>query len=196
MTTGNATTSSVSPSTLAVGDFNGDNKTDIAVTNSGTATIGILLGYGNGNFSAPQTFSTGLSSSSPIYIVASDFNHDNIIDLAYCLLGNNQIGIMLGLGNGAFAPQITYNSGTSPYSIIAADFNLDSQLDLAIANSASSNVGVFYGTGNGTFQPEITTSVGSYPYAIAAGDFNRDTKPDLAVSLYFMNQIGILLKAC
>jgi hypothetical protein len=196
MTTGNSTMSSVSPSSVAVGDFNGDNNMDIAVTNSGTATIGILLGYGNGNFAAPQTFSTGSSSSGPKYIVANDFNNDNVLDLAYCLLGTNQIGIMLGLGNGAFASQITYNTDIGPYTILAADFNLDSNLDLAVANSGSSNVGVFYGTGSGSFQPQITYLAGSYPYAIAAGDFNQDMKPDIAVSLYFMNEIGILLKIC
>ncbi len=36
------------PTSIALGDFNGDNQADIAVTNSNN--IGIFLGFGNGNF--------------------------------------------------------------------------------------------------------------------------------------------------
>jgi hypothetical protein len=47
------------PHTVAVGDFNNDNRSDIVVTNWLGATACVLLGDGNGSFSTPTTFPTG-----------------------------------------------------------------------------------------------------------------------------------------
>ena len=38
------------PASVAVGDFNGDGKPDLAVTNSGSASVSVLLGNGDGTF--------------------------------------------------------------------------------------------------------------------------------------------------
>jgi hypothetical protein len=44
------------PYASAVGDFNGDGKQDLAVTNVTTNSVSVLLGNGNGTFGAPATF--------------------------------------------------------------------------------------------------------------------------------------------
>lgn len=46
------------PNSVAISDFNNDNRLDIAVTNSAIKNIGILLGYGNGDFAEQLTYST------------------------------------------------------------------------------------------------------------------------------------------
>jgi hypothetical protein len=40
------------PFSVAVGDFNGDGKLDLAVANGASATVSILLGTGTGSFGA------------------------------------------------------------------------------------------------------------------------------------------------
>src|ERR1043166_5851057 len=52
------------PYASAVGDFNGDGKQDLAVTNLNTSSVSILLGNGNGTFGAPTTFSVGSTPTS------------------------------------------------------------------------------------------------------------------------------------
>ena len=47
------------PYAFAVGDFNGDGKQDLAVTNVTTSSVSILLGDGNGSFGATATFPVG-----------------------------------------------------------------------------------------------------------------------------------------
>jgi hypothetical protein len=47
------------PSAITVGDFNGDNKPDIVVVNTGTNTVSVLLGNGDGTFQSPASYSTG-----------------------------------------------------------------------------------------------------------------------------------------
>jgi hypothetical protein len=48
------------PFSVAVGDFNGDGKLDLAVANGGSNTVSILLGTGTGSFGAKTGFGKGV----------------------------------------------------------------------------------------------------------------------------------------
>lgn len=63
-----------SPVSVAVGDFNGDGKQDLAVANESSATqyVSILLGTGTGSFGAPTNFGFIRAVS----IAVGDFNGD------------------------------------------------------------------------------------------------------------------------
>ena len=63
----------------ALGDFNGDGVPDLAIINTNTMSVWILLGIRDG------TFKTACGSSLAGYttaVVAGDFNGDGILDLA------------------------------------------------------------------------------------------------------------------
>src|SRR5205809_2547311 len=64
------------PRSLAVGDFNGDSKPDLVVTNS-SGNLSILLGTGTGAFGAPATIAGGA-----VEVAIGDFNEDGKLDLA------------------------------------------------------------------------------------------------------------------
>ena len=49
----------VNPTSVAVGDFNGDGFDDLAVTNYGTGNVAVLLGNGDGTFQAPALYPVG-----------------------------------------------------------------------------------------------------------------------------------------
>ena len=75
---------------VAVGDFNGDGKPDLAVANNysntyGTGTASVLLGNGDGTFQTPQNFAAG---TSPESVGVGDFNGDGKPDLAVADLTN------------------------------------------------------------------------------------------------------------
>ena len=63
---------------MAVGDFNGDGKLDLAVANFGSDRIRIFDGLGNGTFSYAGRLATG---SEPIAIATGDFNGDGKPDV-------------------------------------------------------------------------------------------------------------------
>ncbi|CAF4519304.1 unnamed protein product, partial [Rotaria magnacalcarata] len=184
------------PYTVVVNDFNKDSRLDIAVGNTGTNNVGIFLGYGNGTFTEQTIFSIG-GGSNPRSIAVSDFNKDNLLDIAVADSASSNIAILFGYGNGTFRYNISLATGTksSPHSIVACDFNNDSLPDIAVANSLTDNVGIFLGHGNGNFSAKVTFSTGynSLPESITVSDFNNDSFLDIAVANNLGNNIGIFL---
>jgi hypothetical protein len=184
------------PSSVAVGDFNNDNRSDIIVANNGTGAISLFLGYGNGSFSNHITISTG-SSSGLWSITIGDFNNDNRLDVAVVNYWSDNLGVFVEYGNGSFSNQTTYSigSGSRPWSVAVGDLNDDGHPDIAVANWGTSNVGIFIGYGSGSFtaQQTLSTPISSNPYSVAVGDFNDDGQLDITVASFWSNYIGIFL---
>jgi hypothetical protein len=67
------------PNGVAVGDFNGDHKLDLIAVNSGSNSVNVLLGNGDGSFGAPTNF---FLNSSPAAVAVGDFNGDHKLDVA------------------------------------------------------------------------------------------------------------------
>jgi hypothetical protein len=174
---------------MAVGDFNGDGKEDLAVANLSTQNVLILLGDGLGAFTVSHNLSVGLN---PRSIAVSDFNNDGKQDLAVANYGSNNVSILLGNGIGQFSTATNFGAGTRPESMTVGDFNQDDYQDLAVANAGSNNVSVLLGNGAGSFTPQTNYSVGTAPISLAAGDFDGDGKQDLAVANINSNNVSIL----
>ena len=179
-----------SPSAVAVGDFNGDGKLDMAVADVGDNTVSILLGNGDGTFQSQSTFPTGVA---PDAIVAGDFNGDGKLDLGVANFTDNTISILLGNGDGTFTAGRTITGVNSPVAMVTGDFRSAGKLDLAVLDQADGLVSVFLGNGDGTFATKIDTSAGRSPSALVTGDFNGDGKTDLAVTNSGSNSVSVLL---
>jgi len=180
------------PFALVVGDFNNDGISDIATADNGADQLTILLGNGDGTFTAAASPSTG---SNPYAITVGDLNGDGRLDLAVSNIADGTVTILLGNGNGTFtaAALISLAAGSAPGAIIVADLNNDGILDLAVAEETTNQIFIFHGNGDGTFVSgtslSTTLPVGSPPLAMATGDINNDGFPDLVV-LSAGNQIN------
>jgi hypothetical protein len=204
---------------VAVGDFNADGNPDLAVTNSGSNTVSVLLGNGLGGFTVRQILTVG---NTPEAVAVGDFNGDRIPDLAVANYGcgggyyscppgtspSTTVTVLLGNGDGTFqtTPSLTFNVGLGPNSIAVGDFNGDGKLDMAVANYGDTRsspggccgdgttVSVLLGTGTGAFQLLANYPVGVGASFVAVGDFNGDGKLDLAVASYHpTNTVTVLL---
>ncbi|PYJ96746.1 MAG: VCBS repeat-containing protein [Verrucomicrobia bacterium] len=180
------------PGSVAVGDFNGDGKPDLAVANIGSlrdnytdGNVSVLLGNGDGTFRSAVDYGAG---SVPRSVTVGDFNGDGKLDLAVANLYSDNLSVLLGKGDGTFQPAVNYVTGTYPFSvypvsIAAGDFNGDSKPDLAVAN-ITGNVSVLLGRGDGTFETAVNYLAGADLHSVTVADFNGDGKLDLAVAGY------------
>jgi hypothetical protein len=189
------------PIWVVTGDFNGDGKLDLAVSNQNDHTVSILLGNGNGTFQSQVAYAGGVAGTLDVADVAiGDFNGDAKLDLAVTNPSTDQVSILLGNGDGTFQPPVAYSTGAAgshPIAVGAADFNGDGKLDLAVTNLNTRNVAIFLGNGNGTFtlKGSYSTTIGNMigPSAIATGDFDGDGKVDLAITDQVDNSVSILV---
>jgi uncharacterized repeat protein (TIGR01451 family) len=172
------------PSSIVVGDFNGDGYPDVAV--SSAYGVYVLLGKGDGTFQNAVAYGAPPNGSYDYYtsLAVSDFNGDGKLDLLALSSGN--IVLFAGNGDGTFQPPVTVYSGTgSTYfsTLAVADVNGDGKPDLVGINGSNSGyVYVLLGNGDGTFQAPVATTLTGVGYlALVVGDFNGDSKPDIAV---------------
>jgi hypothetical protein len=173
------------PQSVAVADFNGDGKADLAVANYYDNSVSLLLGNGDGTFRPAQTFFAGRA---PLSVAVGDFNGDGRPDLV--LVTPSGVNVLLNNGDGTFRER-SYPAGSNPESVAVGDFNGDGRPDLAVANFISNNVSILIGNSDGTFQAPLNFAVGNRPQQILTADFNGDGRPDLAVAN--ANNISILL---
>ncbi|MBC8151816.1 MAG: T9SS type A sorting domain-containing protein [Bacteroidetes bacterium] len=180
---------------VAVSDFNGDGKPDVAAANTNNSTILVLLGSGNGNFSSFTRYNAG---KSPAAVAAGDFNSDGKPDLVAANQIDNTISILLNTGTNGFSNPSSFGVGAAPRAVVVADFNADGRLDVATANFGNNTTSVLLGNGNGTFSSAVTFGTAGGPYqfeysSIAVGDFNRDGRADLVMTNSSASLVTLLL---
>lgn len=141
-------------------------------------------------FGSQATFPTGLVPNS---VILGDLDFDGNSDLVVTNFLNNNVGVLLGDGQGGFAPQATYFTQSSPVSAAVGDVDSDGVADLLVANFSGNSVSVLLGNGNGTFQPQVAFTAGASPQSMIAVDMNRDGQADLVVANSAGNSVSILL---
>lgn len=164
-------------SSVAVGDVNGDGKSDLLTAgfsslDDGYGEVGVLLATGNGGFLSFATYFSG--GMFPSAIATGDVNGDGRLDVVVSNYQN--IGVLLGNGDGTFQTVRTFGSGAN--AVALADINGDGKLDLLLATHNTAEVRL--GNGDGTFQ--AAQNYVSSGYAIAAADVNGDGKLDMIMA--------------
>ncbi|WP_162136355.1 FG-GAP-like repeat-containing protein, partial [Zavarzinella formosa] len=168
------------PVSVAVGDVNGDGRPDLVSANEFDGTVSVLLGSGNGAFAPAPGLSPAVGTT-PYSVAVGDVNGDGKPDLVTANIGSNNVSVLLGAGDGTFAPApgLPPAVGNEPFSVAVGDVNGDGKPDLVTANYASDTVSVLLGNGDGTFTSAPGSPSGAGPRSVAIGDVNEDGKPDL-----------------
>ena len=195
----------LSPSSVALGDLNGDGQLDLAITNANSNTVSVLLnttapGATTPTYSTTTDFATGLSPSS---IAIGDLNGDGQLDLAITNANSNTVSVLLnttapGATTPTYSTTTDFATGLSPSSIAIGDLNGDGKADLVVANQNSNTVSVFRNTTatgdtTATFAARTDFATGVGPVSVAVGNLNGDGKPDLAIVNFSSSTVSVLL---
>jgi hypothetical protein len=120
-----------------------------------TSRKGLVRGLAHGpsattqpRFLEPVGFPVG---TNPDGAAVGDLNHDGSLDLVVANFIDNTVSVLLGRGDGTFAPKVDYQTGKGPSSIAIADVNGDGKPDLVVSNFTDGTLSVLKGNGDGTF---------------------------------------------
>ncbi len=180
---------SPTPFNVAVADFNGDGKLDLAFPNFYNGTVTVLLGDGAGNFTPAG--SPVPAGTYPSWVVVGDFNGDGKPDLAIantysvcCDYQGSAVSTLLGDGTGNFTLSATSGSTEgAPHDMVVGDFNGDGNLDVAALDwNGLGKICVLLGDGTGNFTPTLPGDSNGSGDSFAVGDFNGDGNLDLAIA--------------
>ena len=119
---------------------------------------------------AKETSGAGPSSLLTVnYLAAGYFNGGGQADLAS--LDSSGLSILIGNGDGTFAPARSYVVGNNPVFVLQRDLNGDGKRDLVVVNHDSDTISVLLGNGDGTFKPQTTYAAGIKPTIAVTGRF-------------------------
>jgi uncharacterized membrane protein len=204
------------PNSIAVADFNGDGKLDLAISNpcynpgncQPDGVVGVLLGNGDGTFVQGEIYDSG--GALAYSVAVGDVNRDGKPDLVVMNNGQHEgpggVGVMLGNGDGTFQPVVTYGVGSNwPWTLALGDVNGDGMPDIVLTICATfcfppGSLAIMFGNGDGTFQPMVTYDIGTNAGSgLALGDVNGDGNADILVMLCLTSPctgqgaVGVLL---
>jgi hypothetical protein len=173
------------PTSVAIGDLDGDGSGDIAAANE-AGTVSILLGNADGSFRGKRDYVTGRNPSS---VAIGDVNGDGKLDV---VTANSSvaagISVLLNVGDGSFQPGRDFGPGLSAVDLAIGDLNGDGSPDLAVEGVTVDGfpeqvLSVFLNAGDGSFPTRRDYKTSFAPRSIEIGDVNGDSKPDLVWTL-------------
>lgn len=188
---------------IAIGDFNGDGVTDVAVTSTNEMSIVVMRGDpSDPDFFLP--FGPPIPvGRAPVDVATADLNGDGVLDL---VTANEEIegtegtlSVLLGLGNGTFSrvdqepeieDQVDLRADLGTAFVELADIDGDSILDIFALNRVSETISVFRGAGNGRFDFPTTQAVAGFQH-FAVADIDGDGELDLAGALTNLDAVGV-----
>lgn len=161
---------------LAVGDWDTDGRMDLALARTASASLGFLLGNGDGTFR-----SSSWSIVTPAWLAPLDWDRDGRPDLVITSTAAN--ATMVFVNESPYVPalfrRVDSVGGNQPFLLWPDDWDRDGRADMAICDVDGASLSL--GRGDGSFLAGLGLFGGSTA-AMTSGDWNRDGKPDLALS--------------
>ena len=188
-----------SPQHVAVGDFDGDGRRDVASVDEGSRDVAIYQQDARTALGNPaQTLASLADGARPSSFTVADLDADGDLDLAVVSPLSNRLNLLLQRGDSSFAAQghnfFGPGSNTRGASqVISADLDGDGLADLATANVETDNILVLLQDSQGRFDRRLSvlSQDGALdgPRTLAAADIDGDGRLDIITAGSFSDDV-------
>jgi hypothetical protein len=140
------------PSSVVIGDLNGDGKPELATANQVGGSVTVLANQGDGSFPTRLDYATGHRPNS---VAVGDLNGDGKPELATANKDAGTVSVLTNRGDGSFEAtggdgrfraRGIYRTGRHPHSVAIGNLNGDRKPDLVTADVAPDQVSVLLNT--------------------------------------------------
>ena len=189
---------------IAVGDFNGPGNDDVAIALYSPINATVLLGNGDGTFTAPANYTAGGNTHD---VAVGDFDEDGDPDLVTANESSDNVSVFINNGNGTFGSGAEWTAADGPKGVTVGYLDDDTHLDIAVGSDGGNYpnpppgnggdwVTVLLGNGNGTFEAaryygDYTAAEGESVFDVAIADIDEDGRGDLLAANWFGDTVSI-----
>lgn len=179
------------PATIAVGDVDGDGRSDVVVADRDRRRVFLLYGTGNATILAPAVGLLDVDAPSALRIRIAP--GESLPEILVASLASNQVLILRQTAARAFAAPVTLAVGQPTSDMGVADFDGDGITDLALLSPVGGKLNIWYGAANGSFSFAEAVSVDDAANSMAVADLNGDGKPDVATTSFVTDKVIVAL---
>ncbi len=177
------------------GDINGDAEEDIISVAAGNADINnterdLSWWANDGSESFTQNTISPISNG-PWFVIATDLDKDNDLDILLALWGADNIAWYENNGSGSFAAEANLvTSFRNARNVFAADIDADGDIDLAGAADDDNTIAWFQNDGTQNFSQINISTTFTYAYFALPQDLDGDGDIDIIATAQNANELS------
>ncbi|WP_214071778.1 FG-GAP-like repeat-containing protein [Mucilaginibacter sp. dw_454] len=182
------------PGSVVIADFDGDGKSDLAVTNNYGNSLSVLQNNSVSGIITSSSFTAHVDYTTDLHVyslTAGDLDGDGKPEIIVDNISQSTISIyhnQSASGSISFAAKVDFATGAQPENVAIGDLDGDGKPDMVVSNFNGNSISILQNTSTSigidasTFSVRVDIATNHGPEWVAIGDIDGDGKPDLAVT--------------